>query len=427
MSPTYTPLFEELMRTHTRFVINMGGTGSGKSFAAAQKEIVKATRHADTKTLVIRKVGSTLRDSVIPSFRSRLREFGLAEVYNYSKTGQVLSHKQNGSEIIFRGLDDPEKLKSFEGLQRILVEEASELEYEDFLELNRRVRGREDIQITLCFNPIDEEHWLKKHFIDQQVEDCTILHSTYKDNPYLTDKDREQIEWMRRYSHNQYRIYALGEWGMKHNATPWLFAFARHRHVAPTLQYMPSYPVYLSFDFNREPVSCVAVQMSPLRGRRDSFVNIIREFAADVQLGELCAMIRAAYPAAILFVTGDASGNRGDIGFDSRHSTYYQMIRSYLQLNERQLLLNTRNMEHGDSRLLINTLFENYPHIRISEEHCPRLINDCIIATTDENSQRPGTLKKDRGIYKMDLFDAMRYFFQACFKDYAGDVSVGKL
>jgi phage terminase large subunit len=419
----FTQVFHQISKASDRFVINYGGTASSKSFSAAQNEVLKAARYNDTKTLVIRKVGATLRDSVIPSFRSRIAEFDLSPVFKFNKTERTLDCI-NGSQIIFRGLDDPDKLKSFEGLNRILVEEAAELEFEDFLELNRRARGRDNIQITLTFNPVHEEHWLKKHFFDQEMEDKVHCKSTYNDNPFITGKDREQIEWMKRYDHNQYRVYALGEWGLRTNTMPWLFAFNRERHLRPVLPFLPSYPVHLSFDFNREPVSCIAVQMSPHRGAHDSFVHFIKEFAADVQLKELCARIRAAFPASILYVTGDASGNRGDIGFDHRHSTYYQMIRSYLGISERLMHLNPRNLMHHDSRQLINMLFSDYPNILISQAGCPLLANDCIIATVDDESSKPGMLKKDRNMYKMDLFDALRYFFQTYFKDYADKVGV---
>lgn len=425
-SSLFTNLFHQLWAITTRFVINYGGTGSGKSFSTAQKEVIIADAQP-LKTLVIRKVGSTLRDSVIPSFRARISELELHDQFSFNKTDRILTHKENGSQIIFRGLDDPEKLKSFEGLHRILIEEASELDFEDFAELNRRARGVDDIQITLSFNPIHEDHWLKKHFFDQTLPDSQVIHSTYKDNPHLTDTDRQQIEQMRLYDYNQYRIYALGEWGLRTNDAPWLFAFDRERHLADDLPFLPSYPIYLSFDFNRQPLTCLAIQMSPHRGRRDSFIHIIREFAVEHQLAELCQQIRATYPFSILYVTGDASGSRGDIGFDTRHSTYYQMIRSYLRLSPKQLQLNTRNLQHHDSRLLINTLFAEYPNLRISKAHCPTLINDCIIARVDEDSPRPGTLRKDRSIYKMDLFDAMRYFFQTHFKEYADRVVLGKI
>lgn len=417
-----TEVFKALWNIRSRFVINFGGTGSSKSFSAAQKEVILADRQV-LKTLVIRKVGSTLRDSVIPSFQSRINELGFGEKFKYNKTDRQLTH-ENGSQILFRGLDDPEKLKSFEGLQRILVEEAAELQFEDFLELNRRARGREDIQITLCFNPIHERHWLKKHFFDNALPDSQAVKSTYQNNTFLTDKDREQIESMRLHNNNQYRVYALGEWGITENNMPWLYSFNKERHTVPHLPVLPGYPVYLSFDFNREPVTCIAVQMSPHKAAHDSFIHFITEFTANGQLSELCTRIRTAFSSFTLFVTGDASGNRGDIGFDNRHSTYYQMIRSYLNLAEKQMHINSRNLAHNDSRLLVNTLLHEYPNIKISKEGCPLLINDCTIATMDEKTDKPGMLKKDRNAFKMDLFDAFRYFFQTYFYDFADKVKV---
>lgn len=420
----YSSLYNDLMDCRKRFILNYGGTAAGKSFAAAQKEVnLAATSNIPFKTLVIRKVGNTLRDSVIPAFRARIEEEGLYEAFRYNKTDRTLTHKDTGCEIIFRGLDDPDKLKSFEGLQRILVEEAAELELEDFLELNRRARGREGIQITLTFNPTDEEHWLKKHFFDRDDPDAAIFHSTYKNNPHLTEQDREQIERLRLYDNNQYRVYALGEWGVRTNNAPWLYAFEEDKHVVDKIDVKPSYPVYVSFDFNCDPLTCIAVQMSPNLGETNSFVHIIREFSGKYNLQEICRQVHAYFLGLEVFVTGDASGSNSSVAGDSTHFT---MIQSYLDLARRQLNLNTRNLPHHESRLLVNTLFANYPDIKISREGCPLLINDCIIARTDDKSHRPGTLLKDRGIYKMDLFDAMRYFFQTYFKSYASKVAFRK-
>jgi phage terminase large subunit len=412
----FTPVFKDVYHSEARFNIVYGGTASSKSFSVAQNEIVKSFERQGN-ILVIRKVANTLRDSVIPSFRSRINQMGFGEYFSFNKTDRILTNKLTGSQIIFRGLDDPDKLKSFEGLRRILVEEATELEFEDFLELNRRARGREGIQLTLCFNPVHEEHWIKKHFFDGDVPDTLQRKATYHENSFLTEKDKEQIEWLKQYNYNQYRVYALGEWGVTENNNPWLFAFDKEKHVRPSLQFLPQFPVYLSFDFNREPVSCLAVQMSPDRGRANSFVHFLKEFSCNTQLSELCTQIRAVFPSSFLYVTGDASGSHGDIGFDKRNDSYYQMIKSYLRVPERMMNLNSRNLEHHDSRNLINMLLAQYPQIYISAEGCPTLVNDCTIARVDETTHKPGILKKDRGVYKMDMMDAMRYFFQAYFID----------
>lgn len=421
----FSPLFEKIHEAEKRFVINYGGTAAGKSFCATQKEIL-AAHDSNIKTLVIRKVGNTLRDSVIPSFRARIDEMNLTEYFSFNKTDRTLTHEKNGSQIIFRGLDDPDKLKSFEGLTRILVEEAAELEFNDFMELNRRARGKEHIQITLTFNPIDEGHWLKKHFFDRENPDADIIHSTYKDNKYLTEEDKEQIEQMRLYDNNQYRIYALGEWGVLTNDDPWLFRFDKAQHVRDSLPQLQGFPIHLSFDFNRDPLTCVAVQMSQTRGYRDSFIYFIKEFSGPYTLEDMCRNILYSFPGCTFFVTGDSSGNRGDLGMNDRHATYYKLIQGYLDIGDKQLHLNNYNLPHASSRALINSLLGSYPNILISNEGCPLLINDCIIARVDDSSNLPGALRKDRNVYKMDLFDCFRYFFQQYFTDYAGSIGLGK-
>lgn len=420
----FTRVFERLNQSGKRFLINYGGTGSSKSFSAAQKEVLISIQKP-VNTLIIRKVAATLKDSVIPSFKRRITEFDLWDIFEENKSDREITCTQTGSKFMFRGLDDPEKMKSIEGINRIMIEEASELDIDDFFELNRRVRGEKDIQITINFNPIHEDHWLKKHFFDQQIPNCEIIHSTYFDNPFLTKEDKEQIEWLKMYNYNQYRIYALGEWGLTENNLPWAFAFDENKHTADVLPFYPSYPVYLTFDFNNDPLTCIAFQKSPDNGTPGCFLHYIHEFSEDISLNELCLRIKTKYPYSLFFVTGDASGKNADVGFENKNESYYTMIQAYLGLNERMINTNGKNLDHNDSRNICNMMLSLYPNIKISKAGCPKLIKDFKIATVDEKKGK-GQLKKDRDIYKMDLFDGWRYSIQTYFLDFINKVYLQK-
>ena len=96
----------------------------------------------------------------------------------------------NGNEILTTGLDDPEKIKSIYNITSIWIEEATELEKGDFDQLDLRLRNDSDNykQIILSFNPVSETHWIKAEFFDKPIENCTLLHSTFKNNKFL-DKD----------------------------------------------------------------------------------------------------------------------------------------------------------------------------------------------------------------------------------------------
>lgn len=204
---------KKLQNAKTRFVVNYGGSGSGKSYTQTQYEIIRCLQRRE-KLLVIRKVSTTLKDSVISLFTSILNGWGLQDYYIENKSTQFIKFL-NGSEILFKGMDDPEKIKSIAGITRIWVEEASELLQQDFQQLNLRLRGRDGLQITITFNPIYEEHWIKGYFFDNPTvrDRATIIKTTYKDNKFIDDDYKAELESYKSIDENYYKIYTLGDWG----------------------------------------------------------------------------------------------------------------------------------------------------------------------------------------------------------------------
>lgn len=209
----FNPLISKLQKANTRFVINYGGAGSGKSYTQTQHEIIRCLQRKE-KILVIRKVNTTLKDSVISLFNTILINWQLQSFYTENKSLQYLQF-ENGSQILFKGMDDPEKIKSIAGITRVWIEEASELTKDDFMQLNLRLRGRDNLQMTLTFNPIDEEHWIKKHFFDTPEirERTTIIKTTYQNNRFIDEAYKSELESYQNIDKNYYKIYALGEWG----------------------------------------------------------------------------------------------------------------------------------------------------------------------------------------------------------------------
>jgi len=206
-------LVSQLSETKSRFVVSYGSAGSGKSFSQAQFEISKCLQGRE-KVLVIRKFGTTLKDSVVSLVTSIANQWGLQPIYSHNKSDQHITWA-NGSEMLFKGFDDPEKIKSIAGITRVWIEEATELSRDDFNQLNLRVRGRDNLQITLTFNPIDEDHWIKSHFFDTPEirERTTIIQTTYRDNRFIDEAYKLELESYAKIDPNYHRIYALGLWG----------------------------------------------------------------------------------------------------------------------------------------------------------------------------------------------------------------------
>ena len=121
----FTDVFWKIDPVVSRFLLVYGSTGSSKSFTVAQREVKKGMENKE-KILVIRKVAATIKDSVFASFKSRMNEFSLQGYYRYTASPANI-FLANGTEFLFRGLDDPEKLKSIEGITRIVIEEGTEL------------------------------------------------------------------------------------------------------------------------------------------------------------------------------------------------------------------------------------------------------------------------------------------------------------
>lgn len=194
----------------TRITVLYGGAGSGKSYFGAQKTILKALRYK-RKVLVVRKVGATLRTSIWDLFIEILVNInGAIKSVNKSDMKIELA---NGSVILFKGLDDAEKIKSIQGITDILIEEATELTLDDFTQLNLRLRSNEPYnQITLMFNPVSKANWVYKFFFENGTpDDCVVVHTTYKDNIHLPQGYIDSIMELEKRNPAYFRIYVLGE------------------------------------------------------------------------------------------------------------------------------------------------------------------------------------------------------------------------
>ncbi len=137
----------------------MGSAGSGKSFYITQKLVLKGLKE-QRRILVCRRYGSTLRNSVFELFKNVLLDFGLLP-YSKVRESDMNITLPNGTNIIFIGLDDEQKLLSIAGITDVFIEEVFEVSKETVDQLSLRMRGKaKNQQIYMAFNPISPKHWL---------------------------------------------------------------------------------------------------------------------------------------------------------------------------------------------------------------------------------------------------------------------------
>lgn len=224
---TINPSFYPLMSDKSRYLILRGGGGSGKSFALAQKVILRCIfaeqNEVTQRILCCRKTNPDVRRSVFSLIKHYINLWNLNSICRINRTEMTFTFK-NGSKILCTGLDEPEKLKSIHSITSIWLEEATEFSLEDFTQCDLRLRGTgitDYFQIMMSFNPISKQNWIYKEFYedDEKIADYqrhgfTEHHSTYRDNQYLDDAYISKLQSYENISPYIYQVYTLGHWGV---------------------------------------------------------------------------------------------------------------------------------------------------------------------------------------------------------------------
>lgn len=207
---TYYPY---LLNYKHRYEVYYGGAGSGKSVFVAQKLIFKALNQK-RKILVIRKVGTTLKDSVFQLINDTLKEWKIYNLCQVNLSTYTIT-LPNDSVFLFKGLDDREKIKSITDITDIWCEEATELAEDDYTQLDLRLRAlKPDLQLICSFNPVSKANWVYKKWFASSAQpngDTFILKTTYKDNRFLPKAYINALEEKQQTNYSYYKIYALGE------------------------------------------------------------------------------------------------------------------------------------------------------------------------------------------------------------------------
>ena len=222
VNDAYIPYLNDTTRTQIFF----GGSSSGKSFFLAQRVVMDVLKGHNY--LIVRNVANTIKRSVYNQIVKTIIDFNLSEVFQMSKSEMVITCKRNNRQILFGGLDDPEKLKSITPIDGVItdiwIEEATETAREAYKQLTKRLRGATPDgigkRVIFSFNPILQTHWIYQEFFWNwddsknlyKSDDLLILKTTYKDNKFLTDEDIYALE------HETdpyfYNVYTLGNWGV---------------------------------------------------------------------------------------------------------------------------------------------------------------------------------------------------------------------
>lgn len=406
----YIPLYED----RSRFLVLPGGAGSGKSIFCADKVVHRILCEENHKFLCLRKVGDTVKESIFAEIAGAIDNRGVSSEFKVNKTDHSFLHKPTGNRILCKGLDDVAKMKSVKGITGMWLEEATEFDENDLDQLNLRIRGEKTnyVQYLLSFNPIDENHWLKKRFIDKKDDDATVLVTTYLHNEYLTDEDKEQLLKLASRNPLYYDIYVLAKWGVVTKSNKFFYAYSKDKHEIESYEPNPHLPIMVSFDFNVEPMTAIVSQ------RIDDMSMVIFDELQIMQgsTEEMVELVKAKYNHFLgsIDITGDATGrNREKVRRGNINS--YLVIKEELELYDRNILVPTKNPEIKDSRVLCNSVLQ-HADVKITK-NCQLSITDTIYGAIKNHPNGRLEIVKtdDEGRH---FLDNVRYTIHANFPDF---------
>lgn len=200
-----------------RYVILVGGRGSGKSHALAVW-LNRASYIKGWGFLVTRWTMKSAERSIIPEFKDKWTALGNEN--DFIAIRSIITNVRSGNIIDFKGIKpqsgkSSDALKSIAGKNVLIVEEAQELaDYEMFDKIDNSIRVKTHKNlIVLCLNPAHTDHWIYKEFFKSGRNDVMILTTTYRDNiKYLSDSYLKKIERDKERNYARYEHIYLDKW-----------------------------------------------------------------------------------------------------------------------------------------------------------------------------------------------------------------------
>ncbi len=199
-------VFEHLLDSQSKIVVEQGGTRSGKTFNILLYLIFHYCQTNKGKTVTIcRKTFPALRSSVMRDFLEILKQHNKYNEGNHNKSNS--EYNLDGNLIEFISVDQPQKIR---GRKRdvLFINEANELDYEDWQQLVFRTTEK----IILDYNPSDEYHWIYDKVLNR--DDVEFYKTTYLDNKFLDPTIVDEIERLKQTDEQYWQIYGLGEKGI---------------------------------------------------------------------------------------------------------------------------------------------------------------------------------------------------------------------
>lgn len=308
--------------------VYQGGYGSGKTFAGSLLGILLALKFPGIRGLVGAQTYTLVRDTTLQTYFEHLDYFGFTEGkdYDWSSSLQKLTFK-NGSEILFRHFDEPNKLKSL-NLGFVEIEEMSDIPYDTFKMLLGRMRQKvkkswKDFTYRIFghTNPETCRGWVYKTFKENKSPNYRLISAPTTQNIYLPKGFCDELKKV--YDEQYYNIFVLAQNGEYNNG---LVIKDFSDENIKEITYQPEMDLHISCDFNVDPMCWVFAH------KTDDKVFYFDEIAMEnTTTAKACDEFYRRYPnhKGKIIVNGDASGDNRSC--TSEYTNYVIINKKLLQ------------------------------------------------------------------------------------------------
>lgn len=288
--------------------VYQGGYGSGKTFSGSLLGILLCLKFAGIRGLVGAQTYTLVRDTTLQTYFEHFENIGLVEGkdYEWSSSLQKITFK-NGSEILFRHFDEPNKLKSL-NLGFVEIEEMSEVPFSTFKMLIGRMRQQKrpewknfTYRIFGHTNPETCHGWIHKTFIEEKRENYRLISAPTTENIYLPKGFCDEMKKL--YDEEYYNIFVLAQSGEYDKGL--VIKDFSDKNVKQ-IQYQPEMDLHITCDFNVDPMAWILAHKT-----EDKVFYFDELVIENTTTSKVCDEFYARYPnhKGKIIVNGDASGD----------------------------------------------------------------------------------------------------------------------
>jgi PBSX family phage terminase large subunit len=372
----FNPLFfilHDLVSNPTiRTILIYGGKSSSKTISICQELVIRCNDER-ASAIAYRKESAIIPTTLKKSFNLAIDSTYLYPVFE-KQDRRYLNMK--GSEIVMKGLDDPEKAKGIESYKYVYLDELNHFEQSEFEQFNLSLRGIEGQKIFASWNPVDENSWVKTDLVDKfqfndmdgyklpspnsfvKISTCgkvVLIKTVYQDNYWIVGspdgsygyRDENLVSeyegLLTRNSHS-YKVNVLGEWGKTVFGGEFLKCWKSEVHTGQ-YPYNPKLAVHLIFDENVNPYfPCFIFQVGENQKELFLIHNIALKNPNNTvkYMGtEITRKLREWGHKEAVFIGGDPTSQKEDVKQEKGHDFFRLIIAELIEFKPKRSVLSS--------------------------------------------------------------------------------------